>query len=110
MKPGLRILVITTWEFHDALIQSNTLPYLKIIQEQNPDAELFLLTEEKDKRFFATSNLAAVQSELKNQNITLVPHLYRRFGLRKLLGAAGQFLKLYQLVLKICVIQLLSMP
>jgi glycosyltransferase involved in cell wall biosynthesis len=98
MKDKLKILVITSWEYNDALIQSHTLPYLKIINELFPKFELILSTEEKRAGFFDAQNLTAVHSDLLQYNITLMPHPYRRFGLRKLIAAAGQFLKLWYFI------------
>lgn len=51
MKNRKNILVITSWSFNDALIQTYTLPYLNIIANQLPNnAKIFLTTLEKNKQ------------------------------------------------------------
>ena len=50
----LNLLVITYWSFKDALIQTYTLPYLKIIQKYRPkDSYLFLLTLEQSHLYLS---------------------------------------------------------
>ncbi|MES2132784.1 MAG: hypothetical protein V4506_10555 [Bacteroidota bacterium] len=49
MKQPYNILVITYWSFSDALIQTYTLPYLKIISQKLPaGSKIFLVTLEKE--------------------------------------------------------------
>jgi len=49
LKADKNILVITYWSFSDALIQTYTLPYLKIIAEQlSPSSKIYLVTLEKE--------------------------------------------------------------
>lgn len=49
MKQPRNILVITYWSFSDALIQTYTLPYLKIISEKLPEeSKIYLVTLEKE--------------------------------------------------------------
>lgn len=49
MKPAKNILVITYWSFSDALIQTYTLPYLKIIADQlSAESKIYLVTLEKE--------------------------------------------------------------
>lgn len=47
MKKG-NILVVTNWGFEEGLIQSYTLPYLKIIHKVNPYIKIYLVTQEKN--------------------------------------------------------------
>ncbi len=49
MNQPKNILVITYWSFSDALIQTYTLPYLKIIAQKFPEnSKIFLVTLEKE--------------------------------------------------------------
>lgn len=67
------ILVLTYWSLNDALIQTYTLPYVKIIAENIPDNnEIFLVTLDK-------SNEKNNFTENKIQNISIQ---YFPFGLR----------------------------
>jgi len=51
MSKKKNILVITSWSYNDALIQTYTLPYLNIIANHLPDeARVFLTTLEKNKQ------------------------------------------------------------
>lgn len=51
MKNRKNILVITSWSYNDALIQTYTLPYLNIIANQlSEDSTIFLTTLEKNKQ------------------------------------------------------------
>lgn len=51
MKNRKNILVITSWSYNDALIQTYTLPYLNIIADILPnDANIFLTTLEKNNQ------------------------------------------------------------
>lgn len=51
------ILVITSWCFNDALIQTYTLPYLNIISNQiSEDSKIFLTTLEKNNQQIKNSN------------------------------------------------------
>ena len=51
MSKKKNIIVITSWSYNDALIQTYTLPYLNIIANHLPDeARIFLTTLEKNKQ------------------------------------------------------------
>ena len=51
MSNKKNILVITSWSYNDALIQTYTLPYLNIIANHLPnEAKIFLTTLEKNKQ------------------------------------------------------------
>lgn len=45
------ILVITSWEFQDALIQTYVLPYLRIIQKKNGQSVGFVLVTQEKRSF-----------------------------------------------------------
>ncbi len=49
----LNILVITYWKYSDALIQTYTLPYLRLIKKVNPKAKIWLVTQEAEKEKLA---------------------------------------------------------
>lgn len=69
MKNKINILVITSWSFNDALIQTYTLPYLNIISNQlSDDSTIFLTTLEKGNQSITTTN-----SKIKNILINYHP-------------------------------------
>lgn len=93
-----RILVITTWSYPDALIQSHTLPYLKIIHELNSGADIFLVTQEKDKAYLQGSLKKKINESLREYAIQFIPQKYYRFGPVKLLTSVFQFFGLLWLI------------
>ncbi len=84
------ILVLTYWSYPEALIQTYTLPYLKIIRDQLPaDASIFLVTLEKDKASFMPDRFSKISSQLFSSGIQWRPFAYKTFGF----GAALLWLK-----------------
>lgn len=75
------VLILTYWSFGDALIQSYTLPYLRIIRRQLPrDARLVLFTLEK-----ISPDAAAEERIRKQLQVDSIEWMYGRyfpFGLR----------------------------
>ncbi|MBI2258849.1 MAG: hypothetical protein HYU67_08125 [Flavobacteriia bacterium] len=44
------VLIITSWSFNDALIQTYTLPYVEMISKQlSKDSKIFLVTLDREK-------------------------------------------------------------
>ena len=77
------ILVVTQWGYEEGLIQSYTLPYLRIIHEVNPGRKIYLITQEKSGLDADKDKLQKIQKELDAFNIILLPERYRRAGLAK---------------------------
>jgi glycosyltransferase involved in cell wall biosynthesis len=77
------ILVVTQWGYEEGLIQSYTLPYLKIIHKVNPSLEIYLITQEKSGLDENQVKLKKIKEELKQFNIHLLPEKYHRAGLGK---------------------------
>lgn len=76
------VLVITYWSFKDALIQTYTLPYVRIMGDYLPEgSRIFLLTLEKDHALVDDKNRKVIQSQLP-QNIEWLPFRYHPFGFR----------------------------
>ena len=76
------ILVITYWSFPDALIQTYTLPYVRIIKKNLPTGStVFLLTLEKDRDLQKSSEQIELKEGLISDGIQLIPFVYRPFGL-----------------------------
>ncbi|HWJ29622.1 MAG TPA: hypothetical protein VNS32_23995, partial [Flavisolibacter sp.] len=92
MKKG-NILVVTHWGFEEGLIQSYTLPYLKIIHKVNPSAIIYLITQEKKGLEKNKERLSVVSEELKAFNIVLLPEKYFRAGFAKYFSSAIHFFR-----------------
>ena len=86
------ILVLTHWDFDDALVQTYTLPYVKIIASKLPKgSEIYLFTLNKTKK----------QSvDLSEWNIHLIHADYHRFGMKAAWDWFKTILKLKRLIRK----------
>lgn len=80
--PEHNLLVFTYWSFKEALIQTYTLPYLKIISKQiGPGSKIYLITIEKPELMLKADEMKRVEKELTEYNIELILIPYKRFGL-----------------------------
>jgi glycosyltransferase involved in cell wall biosynthesis len=85
MKP-VNILVITYWSYRDALVQTYTLPYLKIIRRYLPKgSRIFLTTLEQSHLRMSDAELREAATSLAKDDIRLVPFGYSKFGLKAML-------------------------
>ncbi|HEX8921719.1 MAG TPA: glycosyltransferase, partial [Pyrinomonadaceae bacterium] len=85
MKP-VNILVITYWSYRDALVQTYTLPYLKIIRKYLPSgSRIFLTTLEQTHLRMSDEELRESAASLAKDDIRLVPFGYSKFGLKAML-------------------------
>src|SRR5690349_8209075 len=97
-KTVRNILVLTTWEYKSGLIQSSTLPYLRMIHNIVPSAKIHLHTQEKTDWYKDEKD--EVVKQLTPHNIQLHAQVYQRFGLRKMVLFCYQFLRLLLFVIK----------
>ncbi len=93
------VLVTTFWSFKDALVQTYTLPYLKIMHKHLPaGSKIFLLTIEQERYQILPSELAEIETNLKKYNIISIRFPYYSYGLRSLLNWLRIILKLFFLI------------
>lgn len=98
MRPK-NILVITYWSYKDALVQTYTSPYLKIIRRYLPaESRIFLVTLEQPRLRMTPDELRATTEELEKEGMRLVPFSYSRFGF----GAMVKWLLFLRRLLKLC--------
>ncbi|WP_028981235.1 glycosyltransferase [Sporocytophaga myxococcoides] len=84
MGENKNILVLTYWSYNDALVQTYTLPYVKIMKDLClKDAQLFLVTFEQKK--YQELNKKSVSEDLQKKGLSWLPLTYNRFGLRGIL-------------------------
>ncbi len=84
-----RILVLTYWAYSDALIQTYTLPYLRMIQAELPEgSRVHLITMEK----------GGTPAGCTDQGVYLHAMSYRRFGLQGMMAMAAMLLRLILLI------------
>lgn len=89
-KP-LNILILTHWSFKDALIQSATLPYVKIIREIVPKSiRIILITFEQEQLALSNSEMDSINIGWKKENMQLYTFGYFKLGLKKYIGSVKQ--------------------
>ena len=99
MPKKTNVLVLTYWSYKDALIQTYTLPYLKIIFEQlQHGGAIFLVTLEQPHLAISKSELRDIQQQLAEYNIRLVPLKYHKFGIVSVFMLKLYLLKLLFLI------------
>jgi len=93
------ILVITYWNFEDALIQTYTLPYVRIMEKYLPaDSKIYLVTLEKDHENLRGEKYRKITSAMSTR-IVWLPFAYHRFGVQAMLGWVRILTKLFLLIL-----------
>jgi glycosyltransferase involved in cell wall biosynthesis len=77
-----KILILTYWSYKDALIQTYTLPYIRIIRKIIPaGSRIFLVTFESKFHALSAAERTIIKQDLANEGISWMPHSYLRFGL-----------------------------
>ncbi len=100
MYAVMNILVTTFWSFKDALVQTYTLPYLKIMHKHLPKgSKIYLLTIEQPRFAIKPEEVAQIEQELAAFGIVSVRFPYFNYGLLSLLNWARIVLYLLFLVL-----------
>lgn len=91
MKKKLNILVLTYWQFDDALIQTYTLPYLRIIESViSDDSKIFLVTLDRQKK----------DSKIISPKIINISKPYFPFGIKSIFEWIKNLFNLYILIKK----------
>lgn len=94
MNKPKKILILTYWSFQDALIQTYTLPYVRLIREQlGEDAIIYLVTLEKDGQ--ATEKELPGDPGIRHLALNYIP-----FGGKAALKWIGQIRQLSKIVRK----------
>lgn len=94
------VLILTYWSYKDALMQSYTLPYVKIIKKQSIINKIFLVTIEQP--FHKMNNEAwRIECErLRKENIELIRFRYDNFGFKMFFRIIGFIPQLVRLIRK----------
>jgi glycosyltransferase involved in cell wall biosynthesis len=101
MKTPGNILVLTQWSFKDALVQTYTLPYVDIIRKIiSHDRKIFLVTAEQEQMALSKEEQNEINKEWANRNMQLIAEPYQKFGLKKMIAAAGNLSKLVRIIKK----------
>lgn len=95
------ILVTTFWSFKDALVQTYTLPYLRIMHKHLPKgSKIFLLTLEQPNFQIQPEEVATIEAELAKHNIVSIRFPYFNYGILSLLNWARILCYLFFLILR----------
>ncbi len=111
MSKPANILVLTYWSLPDALIQTYTLPYLRLMQKHLPaGSTIYLQTLEKDSAVL--KERTRYKEELAKIGIAWMPYPYHPFGWRAMLSWIGMLpgLALFVFRRRIGVIHCWAMP
>lgn len=101
MDKQKNILVVTYWSYNDALIQTYTLPYLKIISQKLPKGStIYLMTLEQGSGRLKENEVIEVQKQLAAHNIVLITKPYIHFGFRAILNWIRIIFSLVSLIKK----------
>ncbi len=94
----MNILILTYWSYKDALVQSYTLPYVRIIRNQNPSNKIFLVTIEHPFHKMNDEEWQNESNKLEKENIELIRFKYDYFGLKMILRILRFIPKLVKLI------------
>ncbi len=95
----MNILVLTFWSYKDALIQTYTLPYLKLISKHLPaGSKIYVLNLEKKHLRISAQEYTQIQRELKPYQIIPIQFDYQPFGLRAILTWGMILVRLFGLI------------
>jgi len=93
------VLILTYWSYKDALVQTYTLPYVRIIRNKLPPAsKIFLLTLEQDFFRMTDQEWLAEKEKLERENIILIRFKYDHFGLKMIFRMLRLFTSLIKLI------------
>lgn len=91
-----RVLVLTYWPYRSGLIQSYTLPYLKmILRHLGEGSRLTLVTLEPAEPNHDGPTRRAVARDMAEVGIDWLPRPYHRFGCRAVLAHCATFVRLF---------------
>ncbi len=95
----MNILVLTYWSYKDALIQSYTLPYIKIFQNYLPkESKVYLVTLEQPHIALNADTLERENSNLADHGIEILPFDYVPFGVKALWKHLGNLFFLWRFI------------
>jgi len=86
----VKILVVTYWDYHDALIQTYTLPYVRLMLHQTSVSKVVLVTLQKTDKTIQNPDV----------DIEIVPFQYHRFGAAAILKMMANTLVLIRKIRK----------
>ena len=93
------VLLLTHWSFNDPLIQTYTLPYVNFIRQYlSKTNRLTVVTYEQHNIALNKVQLDSINKMWSSHNMELITFSYNKFGLKKLINAILDILKLTYLI------------
>ena len=93
------LLILTYWSYKDALIQTYTLPYVRIIRKNLPQkSKIYLFTIEQEFFKMSDEDWQQEKETLKKENIHLLRFKYLKFGIKMILKFILIFANLFFLI------------
>ncbi|MFN3405799.1 MAG: hypothetical protein ACK40G_17010 [Cytophagaceae bacterium] len=93
------LIVLTFWSYKDALIQTYTLPYLKIIRDYTCESKIYLVTLENNKYSLSSEEKNKIVDHLKAIGIIWIRIPYYTFGMKSIITLISYFPRLLLLSL-----------
>lgn len=101
MKRRKNILVLTHWSYRDPLVQTYTLPYVRLIRKNLPaDANLLLVTFDQPSHAMNEEEILKAKETMKAEGISLQLFHYFKFNLLAPFRFLGVFLRLFYLLFR----------
>ncbi len=99
------VLITTYWSYREPLIQTYTLPYVRIIRKNlAADAKIYLFTLEQKQLAMTHKEWQEESEKLEKEGIIILRAKYHTFGIKMILNFLFVFLKLWY----ICVFKKIS--
>ena len=100
MSSTKNILVLTYWSYKDPLVQTYTLPYVRIIREKiSSKSKIFLFTLEQDFYKMQKQEWEAEKGMLLKENIYLIRFKYSNLGLKMMFKLFALIIYLFKTIL-----------
>lgn len=96
----MNILVLTYWSYKDALIQTYTLPYVRIIKKNITPGKIFLVTIENPFHKMDDEEWNIESVKLRKEGIELIRFKYDYFGLKMIFRFIKIFINLIKVIHK----------
>lgn len=98
MNPKGNILVLTYWDFNDALVQTYTLPYVRIIRKTiSEKSKLFLVTFDRNNSAIKSSEEEKIKQELLEEGISWIRFRYFPLGAKAIMSSVFAIFKLWSI-------------
>jgi len=97
--PNKNVLILTHWSYRDALVQTYTIPYVKIIRRiLTAEHKLIVVTSEQPQLALEPKELENINKLWSSENMALVAMPYERMGIKKIIKTVAHIYHLYHVI------------